>query len=63
MEEEPNEPEERRDIVSEITHQVNLGNQQEREGAMMEIESEGEERKLRYVISSFSDMKLSELPE
>ena len=63
VEEEPNEPEERRDIVTEITHQVNLGNQQEREGAMMEIESEGEERKLRYVISSFSDMKLSKLPE
>ena len=61
--EEPNEPEERRDIVSEITHQVNLGNQQEGEGAMIEIESEGEERKLSYVISSLSDIKLSELPK
>ena len=56
-----NDPEERRDNASEITHKVSLGNQQEREGAIMEIESEGEEVKFRYVISNFSDIHVSQV--
>ena len=61
-----NEPEERRDyvsIVSVVTHKVSLGNKQEREGAMMEIESEGEDVKFRYVISNFSDIHVSKLSQ
>lgn len=58
-----NEPEERRDYVSIVTHKVSLGNQQEREGAMMEIESEGEDVKFRYVISNFSDIHVSKLSQ
>ena len=53
-----NEPEERRDNALEVTHRVILGNQQEREGATMEIDSEGEEVKLRYVINSFRDIQI-----
>ena len=58
-----NEPEERRDYVSIVTHKVSLGNQQEREGAMMEIESEGEDVKFRYVIGNFSDIHVSKLSQ
>ena len=53
-----NEPEERRDIAMEVKHRVRLGTQQEREGAIMEVESEREVMKLRYVIRSFRNIQI-----